>query len=76
MRVDHRRGNVRLPEKFLRGAEVIARLKQMSGERVVQCVMLRRLGDIGAQNGALDCALERLIEQVMSSNNATFRVSR
>ena len=76
MRVDHRRGNVRLPEKFLRGAEVIARLKQMGGERVVQCVMLHRLGDFCAQNGALDYALERLIEQVMSSNNATFRVSR
>jgi hypothetical protein len=65
------------PSKFLHGADVVAGLQQVGGERVAQGVW-RGQGRLDARtpHRALEGALERLVVQVMPPLEAAARVER
>lgn len=70
MGVDHRRGDVGVPQQRLHRADVIAGLQDMGCERVAQRVRRGRLEDSGAVDGAFESALERLVVHVVSADYA------
>ncbi len=63
-----------MPKQLLHGADVMACMQQMRGERVAQRVRRRWLGHSSCDNGPLECTLEGLIEQMMPADDTAARV--
>jgi hypothetical protein len=59
--VNHCRAHVLVAEEFLHGADVVAGLKQMGGERMAQGMATRRFGNSRIPNGPLDGPLQDLL---------------
>jgi len=74
MRVDLRRADVRVTQRFLHRANVLAGLQQMRREAVPQCVARRRLGHAGAPHGGPDRTLQHGFVQVMTAFDAAARI--
>ncbi len=58
MGVDHSRTDILMPQKFLNRADIITRLKQMSGERMAERVAPRMLDYIRFVNRIFDDPLK------------------
>src|SRR5713101_3099847 len=76
VRVDHRRGNVLVPEELLDRAYVVAGLEQVGREAVPQYVRRDRLRDTGARRRACDRTLHDLLVEVVAAHRAATRVRR
>ena len=61
VRVDHRRADVGMTEQLLHGANVVARFKQVRGERVAQRVWRGELVDACVPHRLAHRTLKRLI---------------
>ena len=65
--VDHRRGDVAVPEQFLHCADVVSVLEQVRGERVPEAMARRRLRDARATDRVLHGSLKHGLVQVVAS---------
>ena len=65
-----------MPEELLDGADVVAVLEEMRGERVPQRVAASMLLDARGANGKLDGPLHGGFFEVMASPNAATRIYR
>jgi len=76
MRINHRRCDIGVPEQLLNCTDVVSRLKQVRGKTVAQRMRCCRLVDSGIERGLPDCALNRLILQMVTTNDAGARIDR
>ena len=65
--VDHGGADVVVAQELLDGADVVARLEQVGGERVAKGVARDVLGQSGVHGGAVDCALKHGLVGVVPS---------
>jgi hypothetical protein len=76
MRVNHRRGNVFVPKKFLNVSDVRASLKQVCGEAVPKCMTAGCFSHTSALNRYLNCVLEIFFLHVMPARFLRSRIDR
>ena len=80
MSIDHRRPNIAMPKELLHRADIIARRKEVSGERVPERVTGRQLGDAtrlnGISEGALHGALVQMMPTVMPRRTMNVQAAR
>ena len=74
MGVDHRRADILVAEQLLDGANVIARLQEMCGERVAECVRGGGLVDTGISDGLCNGPLDGLLVDVMAAGSGRSRI--
>ena len=65
--VDHGRADVFVPKEALDGADVIAVLEEMGGERVPERVATGRLRDPGGADGVVDRTLDDTLVQMVAA---------
>ena len=76
MGVNHRRADIGMAEQLLYGANVVAALQQVGGERMAQRVRRGGLLDTGAFECSLEGALDALILDVMALRGTAARIDR
>jgi len=75
MRVNHRSGNVFVPQKFLNCTDVLPFVQQMSGKAVSERMATCRFSDSRARNRCLDSLLQILFGNVVATFVARTRIN-
>ena len=75
VRIDHRRRNIPVPEQFLNRPDIVARLQEMRGKRVAQCMAADRLDDCRGSGRVLDGPVQRIGIKMVTPDGACLRLA-